>query len=89
METRSAIWREGVEAIIAVCQIFLFSISQTYGRIILPIPEGWQGCVSSCDEDLGLNVNTFLQEENPPQFSLLLSPWLAVLECVCSVSLAP
>ena len=86
METRSTIWREGVEAIIAVCQIFLFSISQTYGRIILPIRYGWLGCVSSCDEALGLKVNTYLQEENPPEFSFLLSLWLAAFESVSAPS---
>ena len=76
----------GIEVIIAVCQIFVFCITQTCGNIIPPVLCGWLGCVSSCDEDLGLKVSTYLQEKDPPEFSFLLSLWLAMFESMSTPS---
>lgn len=75
-----------MEVIIAVCQIFLFCISQTHGNITPPVLCGWLGCVSSCDEDSGLKVSTYLQQKDPQEFSFLLSLWLVMFESVSTPS---
>lgn len=77
---------ESMEVIITVGQVFLFSVSQTCRRIILPTPCGWLRCVSGSAEDLGLKANTLFAGEGPPAFSFPLSLWLAVFERVSASS---
>lgn len=62
------------------CLPNMSAVSQTHCRILLPVLCVWLGHVSSSDEGLDLEENTYLQEEDLLAFSSPLSLWLAVFE---------
>lgn len=78
----------GTEVISAVCQIFLLPASQTHYRILSP-PCSWLSHVSSLDEELGLEMNTYLQGKDPPESPFLCHcGWQLLRRCLL-IRLAP